>query len=128
MTEIKRHSEQERLVVLTIDDVKNIREFYTHFQVPMSEELKKVLDHWENTPFDKITFDDQKRLRAFLAQSISSSEHALIKDQVFSGIVNLCGKAWYDEQFDLDLEEVLTNKDQSSDLGPAGGAGDGDAD
>lgn len=124
MTEIKRHSEQDRQVVLTHDDIKNIREFYTHFQIPLTDELTKALEHWEKTPIEQITFEDQKRLRAYLAHAISTSEHQLIKDQVFSNIVTLCSKAWYEEQFDLDLEEVLTKPAQSSDLGGGGTEGE----
>jgi hypothetical protein len=104
-----RHDLNARKVVMTAEDIKNIRDFFTHFKIEIPKPLQSILEVFEKD-ISKVTFDDQIKLRAFIAHTIVDSKHPLLTDKVFENIRKNCDAAWYDAQFDLDLEEVLTEE------------------
>ena len=103
---MERHDLNARKVVMTADDIKNIEEFFNHFKIKMSVGLTKSIEGFKMNPAG-FTFDDQIKLRAYLAHNIVASDHPLITDKVFGNIRANCDKAWFDTQFDMDLEDAL---------------------
>lgn len=104
---MERHDLNLRKVVMTPDDIKNIEEFFGHFKIKVPVHLQKVLDKFKGNPTG-FTFDDQCQLRAFIAHTMVSSDHPLLTDKVFGNIRANCDKAWFEAQFDMDVEEVFT--------------------
>lgn len=109
MSNIEQHSEEQRKVVLNAEDIKNVREFSSHFQIPMPETLKVEVDKFEKLG-KNYSFEDQKKLRAYIANWMIASSHALFKDPIFDNIRTMSNEAWYEEQFHMDLEEILSEK------------------
>lgn len=111
MAGIEQHSEEQRKVVINAEDIKNIREFSSHFQIPMSPFLKAEVDKFEQLGA-KYSFEDQKRLRAFIANWMIESKHALFQDPIFENIRQMSSEAWFEEQFHMDLEAVLSESSE----------------
>ena len=107
---MERHDLNERKVVITADDIKNIAEFFSHFKIKMSVGLIKSIEDFNSNPTG-FTFDDQIKLRAYLAHSIVISDHPLITDKVFNNIRTNCDRVWFDTQFDLDSQELFEGKE-----------------
>jgi hypothetical protein len=107
-----RYDEEAQKVVMTADDFKNIEEFFTHFKIPMPELLTAVIAEYRANP-GKFEFDDQRKLRVALAHAVITAEHPLLKDDVFKNIRANCDKAFYDGQFQYDLENILVRNKTS---------------
>lgn len=103
---MQRHDEEKRVVVITPEDLKNVEDFFTHFKLTPPPLMRQMLDKMKADP-KAITFEDQKLFRAALAMSMNTIDHPLVKDQAFANIRTKCEKAWFDAQFDLDIEQVL---------------------
>lgn len=103
---MERHDLNLRKVVMTADDIKNITEFFSHFKIPIPDPLQKMLNKFNESP-GTFTFDDQIRLRAYIAHTMVSSDHPLLTDKVFGNIRANCDKAWYEAQFEMDAEEIF---------------------
>ena len=98
-------------VVVSAEDIKNIEEFFSHFRIDIPAYLQTQLDVYRAAP-DEYTLDKQKLLRAELAHAIVSSDHELMKDGVFTNIVENCDKEWFDAQFNRDFEGDLSDIDK----------------
>ena len=103
---MQRHDEEKRVVVLTPEDIKNVEDFFTHFKLQPPELLQQMLDKFRKDP-KSMTFEDQKIFRAAIAMSMTSIDHPLVKDSVFNSIRAKCDKAYFDAQFDMDIEKAL---------------------
>ena len=73
----------------------------------MPELLGERIASYKKDPRE-FTFEDQKLFRAFIAHAMNTVDHPLVKDDVFKNIRAKCDKAWYDAQFDMDLEKILS--------------------
>jgi hypothetical protein len=104
---MQRHDEEKRVVVLTPEDVKNVEDFFTHFKLQTPPLMQQMLNKFKNADPKTLTFEDQKLFRAALAMSMNTVDHPLVKDQAFANIRSKCEKAWFDAQFDMDIEAVL---------------------
>lgn len=100
------HNTEERKVTLTKDDINNIIDFFKHFEISMDPGLEKVVENYKNDP-TSFTFDDQVVLRAMLAKTIYESKHELFNNEIFDEIKTNCKQAFFDYQFDQDIEEAL---------------------
>jgi hypothetical protein len=103
---VQRHDEEKRVVVLTPEDIKNVSDFFTHFKLQPPELMKNMLEKFSKDP-KSMTFEDQKVFRAAVAMSMTSVDHPLVRDQAFVTIRTKCDKAFFDAQFDMDIEKVL---------------------
>jgi hypothetical protein len=103
---VQRHDEEKKVVVLTAEDFKNTHDFFDHFKMEMPKQLKDLLSTMEKDP-KTVTFEQQKMFRALVAHAMVSVNHPLVKDKAFENIRTKCDKAWYDAQFDMDVEEIF---------------------
>lgn len=92
-------------VLITAEDVKNIRDFYGHFQVEVPEYLSKHLETLEKA--STITLDQQALLKTLVARSILESEHEIFKDSLFEEVIPTCEKEWFEAQFNEDFESAM---------------------
>ena len=97
-------------VVVGPEDIKNIEEFFGHFRIPVPEGLQTQIDAYKKDP-SNYTLDQQKLLRVEVAHAIVSSDHELMKDDVFDNITNNCDKEWFESQFQRDMEDAFSEKD-----------------
>lgn len=103
---MQRHDEEKRIVVLTAEDIKNVDDFFTHFKLKAPELILNLVEKMKKDP-KSITFEDQKHFRAAIAYAMNTIDHPLVKDNAFQNIRTKCDKAWYDAQFEMDIEKVL---------------------
>ena len=103
---MQRHDEEKQVVVLTAEDVKNVKDFFTHFKLKAPDMVTNLIEKMEKDP-KSITFEDQKRFRAAIAYAMNTIDHPLVKDNAFANIRAKCEKAWFDAKFEMDIDEVL---------------------
>jgi hypothetical protein len=95
--------EVSRKVVITPEDCQGAAEFWTHFEVPMPEELKLAFDTFAADP----TFENQDKIRLTIARAIAYTPHDAFRDEMFKEVVEECKAVEYDMGFDQNLEAAL---------------------
>ena len=105
------NEEHDDKVVITKDDIKNITDFFTHFQIDIPDRLQGNLENYNQ---DKFTLDEQEKLKIALCEAITHSQHELFKDELFKSVVEKTKKIAYDAEFERQVEDALT-EDQESD-------------
>lgn len=99
-----------RRVVITPEDCSGALEFWTRFEVPLSQELRDAFDAFMKEP----TLANQDRVKYEITHAVAYTEHEAFKDEMFKEIVEEC-KSIYDElSFDKALEKTLTDEEGSS--------------
>lgn len=94
------------------DDCRNIRDFYSHFNIDMPAELKTSLEAFEEAlakeSFDKDELVNlQNKLRASLCGSIISSNHPFFNDHLMDEIRSNAQQIAFLSSFDEQVQEVL---------------------
>ena len=102
--------QSEKQVVLGNEDIKNIEEFFGHFNIVIPEQLKARIDIFKKSG-GGYTVEQQTELKIELARAVINSDHELLKDEVFGRIMDNCDKEWFDAQFTRDIEEALSEED-----------------
>lgn len=95
-------------VVITPDDCKAALEFWKHFKVPMPANLQEAFSNFISDP----TYENQTKVKYYLTAFISTTDSEVFKDPMFKEVVKESEAVAYDMAFDLQLEEVLSNKDK----------------
>ena len=111
---------EKKEVVISEDDIKNVRNFFSQFNSPVPQYLEDSLnDYTENS--DSYTIEQQNQLRVSIARSILDAKENgsdLLKDilanEVWKGVMSNCQDAHFSAQFDETVVEELTKKDESS--------------
>lgn len=109
---MQRHDEEKQIVVLTVEDIKNVEDFFTHFKLKSSDLINEIVAKMKADP-KSITFEDQKYFRAAIAHAMNTIDHPLVKDQAFASIRAKCEKVWFDAQFDMDIDRILREPKES---------------
>lgn len=94
-------------IMLNVDDIRNLREFFQHFQVTIHPDLEDALTVWENKK-EKVTLEDQENLRIGLCKTMVSSDHKMFKDELFAPILASSEKLVFESTFKEELEKQLT--------------------
>jgi len=97
-------------IVINKEDIDNLEGFFTHFNIDCPDYLKQQFATYRNAAKDdkiEYTLKDQQYLKEELCKAIASSEHELLKDELFSSVVERCEDIWFHAQFKRDLEETL---------------------
>jgi hypothetical protein len=97
--------EAESKTLVTMEDVKNVRDFFDHFKIEMPQYLTDHLAAMENAENIDEKLHDEMRVQ--VARAIAESEHEIFKDQLFEEVIPNCQKAWFDRQFSEDFEEAM---------------------
>ena len=103
----------EQQVLITKEDIKNVKDFFSHFNIDIPSHLEAKLDDIANA--ESISIEHQKHLKTAIARTIVESEHEIFKDALFEEVIPNCEKEWYHAQFDQDFKEAMTQEDPSED-------------
>ncbi len=104
---MQRHDEEKQVVVLTSEDMKNVKDFFDHFKIETPVAIATMMTRFNADP-KSISFHEQKVFRAHIAHALSTVNHPLVKDKAFANIRIKCDKVWYDAQFDTDVEDLFS--------------------
>ena len=103
---------QLKEVVLNRDDIKNLRDFFSHFKIEMVPELDAVLTRWEKNP-ESVTPEVQEELKVALCSNMLISNHKMFSDELFEPILDNSRKIVYDATFKKELENQLAVDENS---------------
>jgi len=95
--------EVTRKVVISPEDVNGARDFWTHFEVPITTELQAAFDAFCKNP----TIENQDAIKLTITHAIGFTDHEAFNDEMFKEIVAECRNVNYDLQFDKELENTL---------------------
>lgn len=95
--------ENPKEVVISTEDSRNIREFFTHFKIDMPPYLTKALDDFEANP----SVQTQDKLRSATCEAVVTSNHPILKDELFAEAFEASKDITFREKFDRDLNQVL---------------------
>ena len=82
---MQRHDEEKQIVVLTAEDIKNVKDFFEHFKIEMPQGISSCIERFSKDP-KAITFQDQRTFRALIAHAMVTVDQPLIKDKAFANI------------------------------------------
>jgi hypothetical protein len=98
--------EQIDKVVITPEDAAGAAEFWPHFEVAMSPELKAAFERFQADP----SLENQNELKYQAVSAVGFTEHEAFQDEMFKEIVDECRAVSYDMKFDRELRETLTGE------------------
>ena|SRR5579884_1752568 len=90
-------------VVITPEDCSGAADFWTHFDVPMPQELRDAFAAFAKNP----SFENQNAVKLQLCKAIGYTEHDAFNDEMFKEITEECRNVTYDMSFDRSLEDTL---------------------
>ena len=96
--------EKEKVVAISGEDCKNVRDFFTHFKIDLPPDLEDAMKAFEA---DK-TYANQERVKTFLCKAMIESNHPLFKDELFAQVIDNSSKIVWEAQFAQSLETTLT--------------------
>jgi hypothetical protein len=99
--------EKEKVVVIGNEDVKNIRDFFTHFKIEMTAELSAALDAFEA---DR-SHANQDEIRFRLSENMKDSTHPLLKDELFKQVIDNSTVIAEEFKFNRLVEETLAKEE-----------------
>ena len=106
--------EQKKEVVISEDDIKNVRNFFNQFNSPIPDYLEKSLLDFTSNP-DAYTIEQQGQLKVSIARGLLDAKEGgsdLLKDilanEVWDGVMTNCQEAHFNAQFDETVVEELT--------------------
>jgi hypothetical protein len=100
--------DHENNVVLTKEDVKNVLDFFTHFNIPCPAYLSEIIKEIANS--EKITFQQQQKIKVAISRAIiDNQDHKILKDELFEEAMPNCQQEWFKAQFEQDLQESLAD-------------------
>lgn len=95
--------QQKETVNISKEDAKNVKDFFSHFNITFPDYLDNCLKSIESA--SEITQFHWTDLRVNLARALAeNSEHDLLKDELFEEVIPNCQKVWFDQQFKEDFE------------------------
>ena len=96
-------SEPESNVTISKEDVKNTRDFFKHFNIPLPVYLENVLQVIDSA--EKISVEQQANMKTMISRAlVENRDHDLLKDELFEEVLPNCEKEWFDKQFEEDFE------------------------
>lgn len=98
----------EKKMYLSLEDAKNIRDFYEHFEVPVTDLLKSALENFEK----EQTYENQEALKLATVLSVSESQHEVFVDEMFVNIRKDTADIAYEMTFERDMQEMLRKKEE----------------
>jgi hypothetical protein len=99
--------EVSKTVAITPEDCSGAADFWTHFEVPMPQELKDAFAAFAKNP----SFVNQQEVKHQVCKAIGYTDHEAFKDEMFTEIVEECRNVTYDMGFDSALDGALTTEE-----------------
>jgi hypothetical protein len=95
-------------VAINTEDCTGAAEFWKHFGIEMTPELRGAFDKFAASP----SFEAQQELKLRVCQDIGYTDHEAYKDEMFKEIVDECRNVVYDLSFDKSLEATLDKEEK----------------
>ena len=95
----------EKKMYLSLEDAKNIRDFYEHFEISMDDGLQKALTNFEQ----EQSYENQEALKLATCLSVSNSQHEVFVDEMFANIRKDTADIAYEMSFEKDIHDMLTS-------------------
>jgi len=105
---IKADDEVINKVTISSDDCTNVRKYCGHFGVDSTEELEEALSNFQKNN----SFENQLDVKLEICKWILSCKHESFKDSLWDAPKKAAEEVVFDLQFDKDLKEELTDKDE----------------
>jgi len=105
---MKKMSDEEgkpETPAIGLEDVKNIRNFFKHFNVPGSDELETALKGFESSQ----TVDNEMLVKVAISKAMVSINHPAFTDKMFEGIYKESEEVAYRAHFDKQLVDTLSD-------------------
>jgi hypothetical protein len=96
--------EVAQTVSISAEDLKHIRDFFTHFNIKMPATLSTALDAFAA----EQSYENQDRIRIELAATMYEVDHPIFKDELFKSVIENSSRILYDARFGRQLEGELT--------------------
>lgn len=109
MSDTKQTGEVERKVLISNEDIENVRNYGTHFGVDLNADLEASMKAFEANP----TFENQQEFKLQICRWLTECPHESFKDKLWEHPKSAASDALFDLQFDKDLKEELTDTDGS---------------
>lgn len=98
----------KRVVTASNEDVRNTREFFKHFKIPVTERLEKAIEIFEKNP----TVETQDEFASAVTDAVLRSGHHVFEDELFDEARRKSEEITYRNNFDKSLEEHLNPKEK----------------
>jgi hypothetical protein len=95
-------------IAINAEDCTGAAEFWKHFGIEMSPELRGAFDRFIANP----TFEGQQELKLQVCKDIGYTDHEAYRDEMFKEIVEECKNVVYDLSFDKSLEATLDKEEK----------------
>ncbi len=103
-------AEKEKVVVISNEDVKNIRDFFHNFKIEVPAPLETSLVNFESD----ICYQNQQKIKEELCRLMVKSSHPLFHDDLFAQVIANSTKVAMEAEFNEQLVEVLTRTEEES--------------
>ena len=94
---------QEEKVAISSEDVKNIRDYFKHFDITLPDYLEQALVQFDGDQ----SMINQKFLKMKLCAAILESKHESFQNKMFDQVKDTSKQALYDLQYEFDVNDVL---------------------
>jgi len=94
----------------TIEDLRNVKKFWDHFDIPLPEGAKEWVDAKLNEKNPELTYEDKLQLQYYIAYG-HCSDAEVFKDPIFEKANANSEKIVYERQFEKDLEKTLKGQE-----------------
>jgi len=99
-------------VPFDMDDTRHLRDFFTHFKIPVPEAFTKALDEFD--AMQKVHRGSESpeavalcnRVRNELMSIFVTSDHKVIKDEIWNEVKDTAKKILFHANFDKEVEEI----------------------
>lgn len=94
------------------DDIKNIKDFFTHFGIPVPDKLNSAMTQLENALQEDIHINEliklQNSVRVQLCTTICETDVPLFKDPLFDEVIHNAKNIAFISNFDDQLETLVS--------------------
>jgi hypothetical protein len=102
-------------VILSIDDIRMVEDFFNHYNDPktnnliITDSLQKEINKFKTKVSDgSYTVEDQRLFTIALCGALSQTSHPLLKDIALKDVMSACGDVWTDAQFYEEFEKAIS--------------------
>lgn len=95
-------------VTISNEDCANVFKYASHFKVPLTSALEAALNKFSSDN----SFENQLEVKLEMCKWMLSSDHESFTDSLWDAPKKAAESVVFDLQFDKDLKEELTKKDE----------------
>ena len=103
----EKELENKDKVVISAEDANSALNFWSHYEIPLPEDLKKAVEAFSTDP----NIETQNAMKLEFLKAIYSSDHPALSDDMWTKVAQECRVRAYDMTFDKDLEQSLTTEE-----------------